>query len=301
MVTKNTVINELGDRELILTRLLNAPRETVFKAWTDPAQIAKWWGPKGFTNPVCRANAKPKGKIHIDMTAPDGIVYPCIGAYREVKEPERISLTIGAYKDGKGGYKLEVLYTVVLVEIEGMTELTLTGQILKADPELAEALKGMEQGWIETLDRLISLTSASGHAPLIMERTFNAPISKVWKAITDVNEMRQWYFDLDDFKPEIGFEFEFWGGSEHKKYLHLCRVTEVAPGKKVTYSWRYDGYQGDSYVSWQLFAEGDKTRLKLTHTGIETFPPGTSDFAKSSFNRGWTYFGDKLKDYIESI
>lgn len=80
--------------------------------------------------------------------------------------------------------------------------------------------------------------------PFVIERTYNAPVEKVWKSITDKNEMKQWYFDLADFRPEVGFEFQFEGGTETKKYLHLCKVTEAIQNKKLTYSWRYDGYEG---------------------------------------------------------
>jgi uncharacterized protein YndB with AHSA1/START domain len=60
--------------------------------------------------------------------------------------------------------------------------------------------------------------------PFVIERTFNAPIKKVWKALTDVNEMRQWYFNIAAFKPEVDFEFVFTGGSPEKSYLHKCKV-----------------------------------------------------------------------------
>ena len=70
-------------------------------------------------------------------------------------------------------------------------------------------------------------------AALIVERTFNAPVGRVWTALTDVNEMRQWYFDLNEFKPEIGFEFEFVVEHEGNTYHHLCKVTEVIPQEKI--------------------------------------------------------------------
>lgn len=136
--------------------------------------------------------------------------------------------------------------------------------------------------------------------PFVIERTYNAPIEKVWNAITDKNAMKQWYFDLEEFKPEVGFEFQFEGGNEDRIYLHLCKVTEVIPGKKLTYSWRYDGYEGNSFVTWELFSEGDKTRVKLTHEGLETFPMSNQDLAKKNFVAGWTEFvGQKLKNFVE--
>jgi len=136
--------------------------------------------------------------------------------------------------------------------------------------------------------------------PFVIERTFNAPIETVWKAITDKNQMKQWYFDLAEFKPEVGFEFQFKGGKDDRIYLHLCKITEVIPGKKLTHSWRYQGYEGISYVSFELFAEGNRTRLRLTHEGLESFPLSNPDFAKENFAQGWTYIiGTSLKEYVE--
>jgi uncharacterized protein YndB with AHSA1/START domain len=138
--------------------------------------------------------------------------------------------------------------------------------------------------------------------PVIIERTFPAPIAKVWKAITDKDLMKQWYFNLPDFKPVVGFEFEFEGGNETSKFLHKCRVTEVIPGKKLTHSWRYEGYPGNSFVTWELWEEGkDHTRVRLTHEGLDTFPATpNSDFARNNFEQGWTdIVGRSLREFLE--
>jgi uncharacterized protein YndB with AHSA1/START domain len=135
---------------------------------------------------------------------------------------------------------------------------------------------------------------------IIMERTFDAPIDRVWKALTDVDQMREWYFDLKEFKAEVGFEFEFIVEHEGNSYHHLCRVTDVVPEKKIAYTWRYKGEPGDSLVTFELSAEGEKTRLKLTHTGIETFPK-TPAYARKNFEAGWTAIvGSELKRFVES-
>lgn len=134
---------------------------------------------------------------------------------------------------------------------------------------------------------------------MIIERTFKVPSARAWKAITDRNDMKQWYFDLAEFKPEIGFEFQFLGGTEDKKYLHICKITEVIALKKLKYSWRYDGYQGISHVTFELYPEGNGTRLKLTHKGLETFPADNSDFARENFAAGWTdIIGRSLKEFL---
>lgn len=136
--------------------------------------------------------------------------------------------------------------------------------------------------------------------PLIIERIFNAPVSRVWKAITDEHEMKQWYFDLPGFIAEVGYEFQFTGGHDNRQYLHLCKVTEVVPGSKISYSWRYDGYEGNSLVTFELSAEGEKTRMKLTHTGLETFPASNPDLARTNFVAGWTeIIGRSLLVFVE--
>ena len=136
--------------------------------------------------------------------------------------------------------------------------------------------------------------------PFVIERTLNVPAEKVWKAITDNDQMKQWYFDIAEFKPQVGFEFTFDGGSDAKTYVHLCKITKVEPGKTLQYSWKYKDYPGNSFVTFELFAEGNATRIKLTHEGIETFPQESKDFARESFTAGWTYLiGKSIVEFIE--
>ena len=137
--------------------------------------------------------------------------------------------------------------------------------------------------------------------PFVIERVFNAPVNRVWQAITDKDKMKEWYFDFKSFKPEPGYTFQFYGGTEEKQYLHLCKITDVVPGKKISYSWEYEGFPGKSFVTFELFDEGGKTRLKLTHEGLETFPADNPDFAKENFVAGWTeIIGTNLKKFVEN-
>jgi uncharacterized protein YndB with AHSA1/START domain len=142
-------------------------------------------------------------------------------------------------------------------------------------------------------------TETESSQAIIIERTFNAPVARVWKALTDVDQMREWYFDLKEFKAQVGFEFEFVVEHEGNTYHHLCRVTEVAPQKKIAYTWRYKGEPGNSLVTIELSPDGARTRLKLTHTGIETFPK-TPAYARKNFEAGWTaIIGTELKQFVE--
>ena len=135
---------------------------------------------------------------------------------------------------------------------------------------------------------------------IILERTFDAPVERVWTALIDVDQMREWYFDLKEFKPQVGFEFDFIVEHAGNTYHHLCRVTDVVPEKKIAYTWRYKGEPGDSLVTFELSPDGNRTRLKLTHTGIETFPK-TPAYARKNFEAGWTaIIGSELKQFVEA-
>jgi len=137
--------------------------------------------------------------------------------------------------------------------------------------------------------------------PFVIERTYDAPVEKVWKAITDIKQMKKWYFeDMEGFKPEVGTEFTFTGQSKDVIYYHICKVLEVEPLKKLKHSWRYKDHQGNSFVTWELFSSGNKTTVRLTHEGLETFP-ATPAFARTNFEKGWTQIvGTMLREWLET-
>src|SRR5260370_12893331 len=91
MATGSIMTNE--EQELVLTREFDAPRELVFKVWTDPKHVAQWWGPRGFTNPVCELDLRPAGAILIHIRGPDGTLYPMTAVYPECWEHQRLALT----------------------------------------------------------------------------------------------------------------------------------------------------------------------------------------------------------------
>jgi uncharacterized protein YndB with AHSA1/START domain len=140
-------------RVMEMTRVFDAPRKVVFAAWTDAKQVAQWWGPIGFTNPVCELDVRPGGEIRIDMRAPDGVVYPMKGVYKEIVPPERIVFKASALdKDGKAMF--ENLNTVIFSEHDGKTTVALRVEVLTSSAAAEQPLAGMEMGWKMTLDRL---------------------------------------------------------------------------------------------------------------------------------------------------
>jgi uncharacterized protein YndB with AHSA1/START domain len=138
--------------------------------------------------------------------------------------------------------------------------------------------------------------------PVIIERTFNASADKVWRAITDKYQMKQWYFNaIEDFKPEVGFQTQFNVRNDGKDYMHIWKVTEVKPGKRISYEWSFGGFPGNSLVTFEVTAVGKKTKVKLTHKGIETFLPDRNPaLARENFIKGWTaLIGSSLKEFVK--
>lgn len=290
---------DFAGREFIITREFDAPRELVFKAWTDAKQVAQWWGPHGFTNPVCEWDARPGKAIRVVMRAPNGAEHPMGGEFREVVPPERLVFTANVPGEKKGSILFEFLHTLTLTERNGKTLLTIKSRVTETTAEANKFIGGFEAGMTQSLERLAELL-APQPSPLVVERTFNAPISKVWSALTNKDEINQWSFEMKEFKAELGFEFEFYGEKDGVKYFHRCVITEVIPGKKLAYSWRYEGHEGNSLVTFELFEQGKKTRLRLTHAGLESFPKAAG-FATENFTEGWTQIiGKLLKEYVEN-
>lgn len=147
-------------RELTITRTFAAPRALVWRAWTDPKQLAKWWGPHGFSNPVCEIDLKPGGAIHIVMRAPDGTDYPMRGEFREIAPPERLVFT--SYPvDGEGRPLIDGLTTVTFIERDGATEMTLHTRAIGLAPVAVAMIAGMAAGWGQSIERLAGLVESA--------------------------------------------------------------------------------------------------------------------------------------------
>jgi uncharacterized protein YndB with AHSA1/START domain len=141
-----------GFPELTFTRVFDAPRELVFKVWTDPYHIAQWWGPHGFAIPVCNVDAREGGRFDVHMLGDDGILLPSVGEFFEVVPPSRIVFS-SDLEDGNGKKLIEVVNTITLEEQGSKTRMTLSIRVLRAAPEVADKLGGMEAGWSESLER----------------------------------------------------------------------------------------------------------------------------------------------------
>lgn len=138
--------------------------------------------------------------------------------------------------------------------------------------------------------------------PVVVEQSFPVSKKKLWSAITELDQMTQWFFEnIETFKPIIGFKTEFVIENEGRVFPHLWTITEVEPYKKITYNWKYEGYAGDSDLSFELFEEENGTRLKLTHRVLESFPQDIPEFTRESCLGGWNYFiKERLMNYLNN-
>lgn len=280
-------------RELFITRLLAAPQELVWQVFTDPAHISNWWGPDGFSTTIQTMDVVPGGEWKLVMHGPDGRDYKNLSIYTTVIPFEKLvyehvsvpkfTATIEFLQEGN---QTRLNWHMLFDSVESLEQVV---KVFKADI-------GLEQNGDKLRAYLVK-------QPIVLERLLNAPPEQVWRAITEKAAMKEWYFDLETFRAEKGFRFEFTGGHEEGvQYVHICEVTEVIPGRKLTYSWSYKGYPGMSWVSFELVPQGDQTKLVLTHTGVDSFPAEVQDFAKHNFLDGWNYILHiSLKAYIDGL
>ena len=195
------ILPKTTDRELILTRTFDAPRQLVYRAWTDAAHVANWWIPgPGFTAPVCEIDARPGGALRIDMRGPDGALGPNTGMFFEAAEPERVVFTLVLLDDARHAI-IATLNTVTFESQGERTRLTLHTRAVHVAPDAAAAIAGMEEGWNNCLDRLVervdAIRAGTDVAPaeeqFVYTREFDAPRDVVFAAYTERDRLAKWW------------------------------------------------------------------------------------------------------------
>lgn len=155
-------------KELTVTRIFDASRDLVWKAWTDQKILQKWWGPRGVTNPICEWDARPGGKIYIVMLAgkklgpAEGMKWPLNGTFKEVVPQSGLVFVGGALDDMDRGSDtfIEHEVTVDFEDLGGRTKMNLHVLITKAQgPKASAALQGMTEGWNQQIDKLSELVA----------------------------------------------------------------------------------------------------------------------------------------------
>jgi len=291
-------------------RILNHPIDKVWQAITDPGQLKYW-----FTD--IEMEFKPGGKLTIIFR--DDAKTRSYGEILRIDPPHRFEWTwegeLAVWQlEQLGDHQTRLIFTYSRLAPEYAVKAP-AGFHIMID-RLEDRLKGSSAtypfGTEEYSDDSVRMTvfyAASvydtypelvTHKPVVVERVYDAPVEKVWTAITDRSQMKQWYFDLDAFELKEGFQFRFPGqGHKGEQYMHVCTITQVEPEKKLQYSWQYEGFPGYSLVTFDLMPVGNKTKLRLTHHGLETFPKDSADFAHESFNEGWNHLiGISLPEHL---
>jgi uncharacterized protein YndB with AHSA1/START domain len=156
LAARSSAVAEPAQRELVITRVFDAPRALLFKAWTEPDRLVRWWGPQGFTTPLCTMDVRPGGAFRFCMRSPEGTDHWLQGVYREIIEPERLVCT-WAWEDAEGKTGHATLVTVTFAEHGAKTKLTLHHAVF----ESVTARDAHQGGWAGALDCLAEyLTNA---------------------------------------------------------------------------------------------------------------------------------------------
>ncbi len=306
------VTKENDGFKVVLSRTLNHPIDVVWDALINPEKLRIWFAM------IC-GDFRPEGEILIQFEDEQRTV-----SKARIVTMEKPHLFEFEWENELASWKLSRLGAQA-------TLLTLTYSRLTDDYAIS-----VSAGWHQIIDQLetvlagrtepfpfgagptdegnrlkkeyrkVLLTdypqlweTVKDEEPVTVRKEFNAPLSRVWRALTEKNEMKQWYFDLEEFKPEPGFVFEFTAGSEKRRWPHRCKVIEVITGRKLTYTWEYPGYEGRSYVVWEIFEEAGKTVLVLRHYGLDTFPADVPELARTNFADGWnSIIGQALPAFI---
>lgn len=158
-MTATATIESLIGKEVVVSRLIDAPRERVFDAWIKPEKLVQWWGPKGFANRRCEIDPRPGGRIYIEMVREsDGTFFPLDGEVEIVEAPSRIVLRARGYNPANDKTTIEDRVTATFEDRGGKTLVTVHLFVLVVAPAFMEAAKRMDLGWSQSLQKLEGTT-----------------------------------------------------------------------------------------------------------------------------------------------
>lgn len=184
---------DTSDREIVLSRVFDYPRELVWEAWTDPKHVAQWWGPRGFSTSIEEMDVRPGGVWKHTMHGPDGADYPNKSVFVEVVKPERIVYTHGGGKKGSEGATFESTWTF---EALGPSKTRLTMRMVfptAGDRDRVVKEYGAVEGGKQTLERLSERLPAMVDPEFVITRSVDAPRAAVFAAWTTVEALQSWF------------------------------------------------------------------------------------------------------------
>ncbi len=180
-------------KEITITRILNAPRNVVYNAWVNPVELAKWWGPRGFTTGLTETDPQAGGKLTIEMLG-QGYKNMVTGVFLEVIPQQKIIYTTSAFADTQGVDTLKGYNEIKFEDYgKGKTKLTIYASIVKAPAELQAAMDGMNEGWSQSIDKLSEVVTGAKTEEIFIRRTVKAPRALVFKAFTEKEQLQKWF------------------------------------------------------------------------------------------------------------
>ncbi|HZZ44340.1 MAG TPA: SRPBCC family protein [Tepidisphaeraceae bacterium] len=305
-----------ADREISATRVFDAPRELVFKMWTDPKHVDQWWGPRGFSTKTKKMEFKPRGVWEHIMHGPDGTEYPNWIEYLEIVEPKRL-----VYDHGSNP-KFQV--TVKFEDIGGKrTKLTMrmvfeTAQLRDATAKKFGAVEGLGQ----TLDRLAEQVGMKENAdrPFVISRVFDAPRTMMWKAWTERDQLMQWFgpkgFKITtanlDFTPGGIFHYcmqgpdgkEMWGKFVYREIIkpeQIVLVNSFSDEKGGMTRHPFSANWPREMLTTTTLVEHDrKTTLSIQWEPLNATAEERATFnaARDGMKMGWTGTFEQLSEYL---
>ncbi len=306
---KKERINKQTEPGLVITRVFDAPRELVWKAWTEPEQFMRWWGPKNFTSPVSRIDLRVGGKYFNCMRSPEGQEFWSTGFYREIVPMERLVLTdsfadekgnivLASHYEMPGEWPLELLVTVTFEEIDGKTKMTLRHVGIPS----GTMSDNTQAGWNESFDKLAehimiknnltSIVAEPGKQEIVITRVFDVPRKLVFKAYTDPNLIPQWWGPkslttiVDTMEVRPGGVWRFVqrdrGGKEYA--FHGVYHEAVSPERLVC-TFEFEGMPGHVMLETVTFEEQDGT-TKLTAKPVFQTVEDRDTMLKSGIEKG---------------
>ena len=313
--------------ELTIIRVFDAPRELVWEAWTEPEHVKLWWGPKGFTSPVSKADLRVGGKYLNCMRSPDGKDYWSTGVYREILEPERLVLT-DSFADPAGNVvpatyygmgadlPTEMLITVTFEEEAGKTKMVLRHEGFPPG-EMAEMTK---QGWNESFDKLAKslkklrreggtsktrFTAEAGKPEVTATRVFDAPRELVFAASIDPELIPLWWgprifkttVEKMDVRPGGTWRF-IQRDPEGNEYAFNGEYHEVVPPERLVQTFEFEGMPGRISLETATVEEiGGKTRL--TEKAVFGSAEERDGALSSGMESGWAESYDRLAELLK--
>jgi uncharacterized protein YndB with AHSA1/START domain len=256
-------------REVTITRVFDAPRDAVWRAWTDAEQLKQWFMPHGFTVPECTVDLRPGGVLRMVIQGPDGGESTIDGEFLEVDPPARCVFTTATFEGSLTGRN-----TVTFEDRGSKTELTLHAEVTTSSPELRAALAGMEEGWLQSLEKLDAFLSGTEvdrtSRSVIATRVLDAPRERVWKAYTDPEQVAQWWgppgstIETHEIDVSPGGTWRATLHGAYGDYEQKMTYVAVQEPQVLAYLYGDPSAPGHAFTMVELADEGDKTTVTVT-------------------------------------